>query len=875
MAAFINLEDSPMFHKQVRSLEQTSDELRDRCQKLYKGCKKYTEVLGVAFQCEMDFAASLEAFGGGIDDLLSVSIGGPVLSKFINGLRELATYKEFLRSQVEHVLVGRLSQFLSFDLQDTKWWYDSSMTLCEEKWVEEQIMQVKLMLSGEEQVLWWPLGPQAATRGGGTTSTTVLGALFVECRRRFDKAIYAYDQAREKFASLKKTAKDEVVAELEEDLHNSKSAFERSRFNMVNSLMNIEAKKKFEFLECFSAIMDAHLRYFKLGHDLLGQMEPFIHQVLTCALQSKEQAMIEQDKLAKRIQEFRTQSELNHLQACGKLPTSNAIGMNGFGMSAYKSTEAIMLAASKGEVSCFRYDWPLTGYDRIELIRRRYFTLHVKYKKVVCGSWGYFSYSITDVNKVQTIKQGYLLKRSSSLRADWKRRFFVLDSHGTLYYYRNKGAQPGGSPSFNSFHSLEHNNRVFSRFRSRQHQVSSLGEDSLGCSTVDLRTSTIKIDAEDTDLRLCFRIISPSKTYTLQAETEADRIDWMSKITGVIASLLNSRLQQFDLENKNNSRDYDLGGTSVRQALVSNKNAPDDMRENQADSVSKILREVPGNDQCAECSAPDPDWASLNLGILMCIECSGIHRNLGVHISKVRSVTLDVRVWEPTVLNLFQALGNSYCNSVWEELLPLHTDLIIESEAPSFAKPRPNDAITRKEKYIQAKYVRKLLVNREGRGPGDLLSSTIWEAVRANNLREVYRICVASLDENIVNSSCDEKSRTCYNNEEENLNQSCDGDAGNGLEECSLLHLACHCGSLMMMELLLQLGADINKCDLKGRTPLQHCILSRNNEKAKFLLRRGARASIKDAGGFSALERAMEMGAITDDELFILLAESE
>lgn len=37
----------------------------------------------------------------------------------------------------------------------------------------------------------------------------------------------------------------------------------------------------------------------------------------------------------------------------------------------------------------------------------------------------------------------------------------------------------------------------------------------------------------------------------------------------------------------------------------------------------------------------DPEWASLNLGILMCIECSGVHRNLGSHISKVRSLGLD------------------------------------------------------------------------------------------------------------------------------------------------------------------------------------------------------------------------------------------
>ncbi|KAK6160547.1 hypothetical protein DH2020_003928 [Rehmannia glutinosa] len=783
MAAFIKLEDSPMFQKQVRSLEQTADELRDRCQKLYKGCKKYTEVLGEAFNCDMGFAASLEAFGGGLDDLLGVSIGGPVLSKFINALRELATYKEFLRSQVEHVLVDRLSQFLSVDLQDAK-----------------------------------------------------------ESRRRFDKAIYAYDQAREKFASLKKTTRDEVVAELEEDLHNSKSAFERSRFNLVNSLTNIEAKKKFEFLESFSAIMDAHLRYFKLGYDLLGQMEPFIHQVLTYAQQSKEQAIIEQDKLAKRIQEFRTQSELNQLQASSKLPTSNSIPMNGFGMSAYKSMEAIMLATAKGEV--------------------------------------------------QTIKQGYLLKRSSSLRADWKRRFFILDSQGTLYYYRNKGAQPGGSPSFNSSHSLEHNNRVFGRFRPRQHQGSSLGEESIGCSTVDLRTSTIKIDAEDTDLRLCFRIISPLKTYTLQAETEADRIEWMDKITGVIASLLNSRLQQLDLGKNDNEKMYDSSGASFRRPLDKNGNAPDDMSVNQADPVSRILREVPGNDQCAECNASEPDWASLNLGILMCIECSGIHRNLGVHISKVRSVTLDVKVWEPTVLDLFQALGNAYCNSVWEELLPKHRDLKIESEAPSVTKPRPKEAIQQKEKYVQAKYVRKLLVNKEATGPRDLSTSTIWEAVRANNLREVYRITVAS-DVKIVNSTYDGKVGCNLYHDETGTQQSVHDsgkkqydpatsegiesfdDPGNCLQGCSLLHLACHSGSLVMLELLLQLGADINKCDLHGRTPLQHCILRRNNEMAKFLLRRGARASIKDAGGFNALERAMEMGAITDEELFILLAESE
>lgn len=162
-----------MFQNQMRSLEQTTEDLRDRCQRLYKGCKKYMEALGEACNVDNIFAESLEAFGGGQDDLVSVSIGGPIISKFITSFRELATFKELLRSQVEHVLVDRLTQFLSVDLQDAK-----------------------------------------------------------DSRRRLDKAAQSYDQAREKFASLKKNTRDEVVTDLEEGLHNSKSAFERSRFNL-------------------------------------------------------------------------------------------------------------------------------------------------------------------------------------------------------------------------------------------------------------------------------------------------------------------------------------------------------------------------------------------------------------------------------------------------------------------------------------------------------------------------------------------------------------------------------------------------------------------------------------------------------------------
>lgn len=93
--------------------------------------------------------------------------------------------------------------------------------------------------------------------------------------------------------------------------------------------------------------------------------------MLTYAQQSKEQSKIEQDKLAKRIQEFRTQSEMSQLQAPNNVEvSSNAIGVNGYGMDAYKNMDAIILATSKGEVSCFRTvcSWRPRAHPSYELI---------------------------------------------------------------------------------------------------------------------------------------------------------------------------------------------------------------------------------------------------------------------------------------------------------------------------------------------------------------------------------------------------------------------------------------------------------------------------------------------------------------------------
>ncbi|XP_019230085.1 PREDICTED: probable ADP-ribosylation factor GTPase-activating protein AGD15 [Nicotiana attenuata] len=84
------------------------------------------------------------------------------------------------------------------------------------------------------------------------------------------------------------------------------------------------------------------------------------------------------------------------------------------------------------------------------------------------------------------------------------------------------------------------------------------------------------------------------------------------------------------------------------------------------------LLKLPENRECADCRGRAPRWASINLGIFICLQCSGIHRSLGVHISKVRSTTLDT--WLPEQVAFMQCVGNEKSNNYWEADLPASTD---------------------------------------------------------------------------------------------------------------------------------------------------------------------------------------------------------
>ncbi|XP_047660863.1 ARF GTPase-activating protein GIT2b isoform X6 [Tachysurus fulvidraco] len=196
---------------------------------------------------------------------------------------------------------------------------------------------------------------------------------------------------------------------------------------------------------------------------------------------------------------------------------------------------------------------------------------------------------------------------------------------------------------------------------------------------------------------------------------------------------------------------------------------------------------------CADCSAPEPRWASINRGVLICDECCSIHRGLGRHSSQVHHLTHTP--WPASQLQMVQTLYNNGANSIWE-----HSLLDPSSIMSGKRKANPQDRVhPNKTEFIKAKYQMLAFVHRMPCREDDSvtakdLSKQLHSSVRTGNLETCLRLLSLGAQANFFHP---EKGNTP-------------------------LHVAAKAGQLLQAELLTVYGADPGAPDSSGNTPIDY-----------------------------------------------------
>nr|XP_025970249.1 ARF GTPase-activating protein GIT2 isoform X6 [Dromaius novaehollandiae] len=220
--------------------------------------------------------------------------------------------------------------------------------------------------------------------------------------------------------------------------------------------------------------------------------------------------------------------------------------------------------------------------------------------------------------------------------------------------------------------------------------------------------------------------------------------------------------------------------------------------------MSKRLR---SSEVCADCSAQDPCWASINRGILICDECCSVHRSLGRHISQVRH--LKHTPWPPTLLQMVETLYNNGANSIWE-----HSLLDPASVMSGRRKANPQDKVhPNKAEFIRAKYQMLAFVHRLPCRDDDSvtakdLSKQLHSSVRTGNLETCLRLLSLGAQANFFHP---EKGNTP-------------------------LHVAAKAGQILQAELLAVYGADPGTQDSNGKTPVDYARQGGHHELAERLV---------------------------------------
>ncbi|XP_036443855.1 arf-GAP with Rho-GAP domain, ANK repeat and PH domain-containing protein 1 isoform X1 [Colossoma macropomum] len=204
----------------------------------------------------------------------------------------------------------------------------------------------------------------------------------------------------------------------------------------------------------------------------------------------------------------------------------------------------------------------------------------------------------------------------------------------------------------------------------------------LGMTLVSMNVASVKETG-----RRHFSLITPYKTFNFSTDSSRDLNAWLNELNEVIRSALS------------------------------------------CSEVALRLWASPWNKVCADCGSSNPEWASINLLVVICEACAGVHRSMGSSRSKVRSLKMDSKVWTEPLIELFVIYGNKAANNVWGHNVPAAEQIL------------PDASQEERAEFIKAKYCRGLyrkahpLISNQ-----TLLNQRLCEVVRGVDVEETLSL---------------------------------------------------------------------------------------------------------------------------------------